>query len=134
MLHIPLSEATAQAEAMAKTLRGGEVLALIGDLGSGKTTFTKALGKALGVKNTITSPTFVLMQEYQTNKLSKIKSPLWLYHLDLYRSKDFKEIKTLGIEEIWNRPETITVIEWADKITPQLPSNTITIQFNRDVH
>lgn len=134
MLHIPLSEATAQAEAMAKTLRGGEVLALIGDLGSGKTTFTKALGKALGVKNTITSPTFVLMQEYQTNKLSKIKSPLWLYHLDLYRSKDFKEIKTLGIEEIWNRPETITVIEWADKITSHLPSNTITIQFNRDVH
>jgi tRNA threonylcarbamoyladenosine biosynthesis protein TsaE len=134
MLNIPLSQATSQAQKIAKTLKGGEVFALIGELGSGKTTFTKSLGKALGIKNTITSPTFVLMQEYKTTQKSKNNTPLWLYHLDLYRAKNFNEIKTLGIEEIWNRPETITVIEWADKITKNLPPKTITLKFVRDVN
>lgn len=134
MLNIPLSKATTQGQKMAKTLKGGEVIALIGELGSGKTTFTKALGKALGIKTTITSPTFVLMQEYKTTKTSKKNTPLWLYHLDLYRTKNFNEIKTLGIEEIWNRPETITVIEWADKITSDLPPKTITLKFFSDVN
>ncbi len=133
MLNIPLSKAVNQAQKIAKTIKGGEVFALIGDMGSGKTTFTKELGKNLGIKNTITSPTFVLMQEYKTGIKNKKNAPLWLYHLDLYRSKNFEEIKALGVEEIWDRPETITVIEWADKITENLPKNSIKINFINDV-
>ena len=129
---IQLSQAVSLASKIAKNLKGGEILALSGELGSGKTTFTKALGKKLGVKETITSPTFVLMQQYKTNRLSGNKKPLWLYHLDLYRTKDFKEVKSLGIEEIWGHPETITVIEWSDKIEKSLPLKTIKIEFQRD--
>jgi tRNA threonylcarbamoyladenosine biosynthesis protein TsaE len=132
MKKIRLSQAETEANKLAKTLLGGEVLALIGDLGSGKTTFTKALGRALGVKGVITSPTFVMMQQYQTTTKNKENKPLWLYHLDLYRTNNFSEVKSLGIEQYWGHPETITVIEWADKILDHLPQKTLLFQFNRD--
>lgn len=125
---IPLSKATKLAEDIAKTIKGGEIFALSGDLGAGKTTFTKALGKALGIKQTIPSPTFVMMQEFEikTRKLT-------LYHLDLYRTNTFAEVEGLGITQLWGRPETVTVIEWADKISKNLPKHTIRIKFIRDV-
>ncbi len=126
---VPLTEATKLAETIAKTVKGGEIFALSGDLGAGKTTFTKALGRALGVKQTIPSPTFVMMQEFSTSKPKK----LTLYHLDLYRTNSFKEVEGLGITQWWGRPETITVIEWADKIADHLPKNAIRIKFIRDV-
>lgn len=129
---IKLSETTKQAKQIAKTLTGGEILALSGSLGSGKTTFTKALAKELGVTQTVTSPTFVLMQEYKTKKLNRDKSLLWLYHLDLYRTKNFAEVSGLGLEEIWGRPEVITVIEWADKIKERIPNKAIELHFIRD--
>lgn len=132
MKTILLSQADQEAEKLAKTLKGGEILALSGDLGSGKTTFTKALGKALGVRNTITSPTFVMMQEYQTGNTTKSKEPVWLYHLDLYRTKDYKDVVALGIEHYWGHPQTITVIEWAEKIQPHLPKKRIDLKFKRD--
>jgi tRNA threonylcarbamoyladenosine biosynthesis protein TsaE len=132
MKKIRLSQAETEANKLAKTLLGGEVLALIGDLGSGKTTFTKALGRALGVKGVITSPTFVMMQQYQTTTKNKENKPLWLYHLDLYRTNNFSEVKSLGIEQYWGHPETITVIEWADKILDHLPQKTLFFQFTRD--
>lgn len=131
---IPLSQVEDYARKLAKTIQGGEIIALIGDLGSGKTTFTKALGKALGVKQTISSPTFVMMQEFPTSTKSK-KSPqrkLYLYHLDLYRTKDFNEVKGLGITEWWGHPETVTVIEWADKILGSMPEHTNIIYLYRD--
>jgi tRNA threonylcarbamoyladenosine biosynthesis protein TsaE len=106
---IKLDEAAAFAATLAKTLRGGEIIALVGPLGAGKTTFTKALGKSLGVKRSITSPTFILSQEFRTAK--KTRDGL------------------LGLEEFWGRPETITAIEWADKITPLLPKDTIVLNF-----
>ncbi len=129
---IKLSEAASEANKIAKTLKGGEVLALQGDLGSGKTTFTKALGKALGVKQTITSPTFVLMQHYKTKLKTKSGQPIWLYHLDLYRTKSFFEVKDLGLTEIWKNNQTITVIEWAEKISKHLPKGAINLKFKRD--
>jgi tRNA threonylcarbamoyladenosine biosynthesis protein TsaE len=132
---INLSEASKLAEQMAKKLRGGEILALSGPLGSGKTTFTKALGKALGIRQNIPSPTFVMMQEFETTKNSTDKNKkLILYHLDLYRTKSFAEVKSLGITEWWGHPQTITVIEWADKINAQLPPQTIRLIFQRDIH
>jgi len=132
MKNVRLSQAETEANKLAKALHGGDVLALIGDLGSGKTTFTKALGKALGVRSTITSPTFVMMQQYQTTTKNKEDKPLWLYHLDLYRTNNFSEVKSLGVEQYWGHPETITVIEWADKILDQLPKEALLFKFTRD--
>ncbi len=135
---INLTQAEKYATDMAAILKGGEVIALIGEIGSGKTTFTKALGKALGIKRSIPSPTFVMMQEFQTKKPSKFngksnpKKPIILYHLDLYRTKNFAEVESLGITEWWGHPETITILEWADKIIDRLPKNTIYIYLNRD--
>ncbi len=126
MTKLPLSQAESQARKLAKTLKGGEVIALVGELGSGKTTFTKALGKALGIKQNISSPTFIMMQQFLTKK------GLHFYHLDLYRTKNFKEVEGLGITEWWGHPKTITVIEWADKISKSLPKQTQFINLYRD--
>ncbi len=126
MIEIKLSQVNSEAVKIAKKLKGGEILALSGTLGSGKTSFTKALAKELGVSRTVTSPTFVLMQQYKSKKF-------WIYHLDLYRTKNFAEVSALGLEEVWGRKETITVIEWAEKIQDHLPTNTIYINFTRDI-
>jgi tRNA threonylcarbamoyladenosine biosynthesis protein TsaE len=114
------------AKKLAKSLKGGEILALIGDLGSGKTTFTQALGKALKIKHKITSPTFVLMNRYPFTISGK---KLHLYHLDLYRLKNYKEAMALGLNEIWHDKSAITVIEWADKMGSRLPRKAKKIHF-----
>lgn len=124
---VALSKAEGEAKKIAQKIKGGEIFALIGDLGSGKTTFTKALGKELGIRQNISSPTFVMMQQFEIPK-----SKLFLYHLDLYRTKNFKEVQSLGITEWWGHPQTITVIEWADKILNDLPDNTTIIYLHRD--
>ncbi len=124
---VRLAQSENFARKLAPALRGGEVLALVGPLGSGKTTFTKALAKALSVRGRVTSPTFIIMNRYRARLNGK---PLWLYHLDLYRTKNFRETAALGIGEIWGRPETITVIEWANKIKKHLPKKTVTVTFS----
>lgn len=116
----------ALAKKLAKNLNGGEILALIGPLGSGKTTFTKALGQKLKIKHHITSPTFILMNRYNFTKKRK---KLWLYHLDIYRLKTFKDVAALGIKEIWHNKDNVTVIEWADRIQKHLPRGTKKIYF-----
>lgn len=107
----------------AKKLRGGDVLVLIGDLGSGKTTFVKGLAKGLGVKNNITSPTFVLFKVYKADK-GKIKH---LVHADCYRVPG-KEFCKIGIDDYFYNQHTITVIEWGEKL-PKLPRGAIKIYF-----
>ncbi len=99
---------------LSKRLKGGEIVALEGDLGAGKTTFTQYLAKILGVKKQVTSPTFVLMKIYPiTNHQSPITN---LVHVDCYRLDDPQELFYLGIEEYLNKKDTLVVIEWADKI------------------
>lgn len=105
-----------------KKSRGARVLALNGDLGSGKTTFTQALARSLGVKEKIKSPTFVLMKAYQAKGLR-------FFHIDTYRLKDEEDLKVLGFEEIIKNQDNIVVIEWADKILRVLPSDRIVINF-----
>ena len=108
-------------EKLAKKLKPGDIIALSGNLGSGKTTFTKGVGKGLGVKypRRINSPTFVLIKEYDG------KMPL--YHLDLYRLDDLKEIENLAIEE-YIYGNGVTVIEWAEKIKCILPKKRISVK------
>jgi tRNA threonylcarbamoyladenosine biosynthesis protein TsaE len=123
---IRLADVKKFAKTVAQRLKGGEILALIGPLGAGKTTFVKALAKQLKVRPAVTSPTFTFLHRY-TARLGKKK--VSLYHLDLYRAKNFREAKLLGLEEFWGDPKTITAIEWADKIKKHLPKKTKIIKF-----
>ncbi|OGY44880.1 MAG: tRNA (adenosine(37)-N6)-threonylcarbamoyltransferase complex ATPase subunit type 1 TsaE [Candidatus Buchananbacteria bacterium RIFCSPHIGHO2_01_FULL_39_14] len=107
---------------LAKALRGGEILALTGPLGAGKTVLAKGLAAGLGIKKTINSPTFILMKIYQLKaKNLKLKANK-LIHLDCYRLKNPQEIINIGAKEYFGQPNTITVIEWAEKIKSILPS------------
>ncbi len=124
-----VADAESLAKKMASTIKGGEVFALIGELGSGKTTFTKFLGKALGIRNNITSPTFVIMQEYPVSLYNRTPKKGYFYHLDVYRLNSNKDIDALGLNQIWNQKDNIVVIEWADKIEKLLPPNTTYIYF-----
>jgi len=102
------------ANKLAKKFKGGEIIALQGDLGAGKTTFTQALGHALGIKKHITSPTFVLLKVYELGAQS---SELMAFvHVDCYRLDEPQELFYLGLEEYLNNPKSVVVIEWADKI------------------
>lgn len=127
--YIQLTQARKIGAKTARQLKGGEILALIGPLGAGKTTFVKALGKQLGIRHKITSPTFTLMHVFPV-KLPKRRG--LIYHLDLYRTKNFRETYSLGITETWGRPGTITVIEWADKILKKLPKKTRYLYFSHE--
>lgn len=121
-------------ENFAKKLRGGEILALVGDLGSGKTTFVQGLARGLGIKSRVISPTFILMRQYEKpslkrSLLSKLK---FFYHIDLYRLEgDFTdEVKNLGLDDVWGKKDTIVAVEWAEKIKDLFPKNTIWIKFD----
>lgn len=94
------------------------VICLQGDLGSGKTMFTKGFAKALEVKEEITSPTFNIIKEYTSGELP-------LYHMDVYRLDG--KVEDLGIEEYYTRGG-ITIIEWADMIPDYLPENRLDIK------
>ena len=121
------------AEKLAKQLKGGEIIGLIGELGAGKTIFTKGLAAGLGIKKNITSPTFVLMKIYpitnyhRRSGIPQRRDKLQIanfVHIDAYRIKSAKDILAIGAEEYFKRPDTITVIEWADKIKKILPEET----------
>ncbi len=114
------------AKKFAKNLKGGEVLALEGELGAGKTTFIKGLAEGLKVADTITSPTFVLLKEYK-GKINDKK--ISFVHVDAYRADDIEDIKSVGIEDYLNRNDVILAIEWAEKIKEILPKSTINISF-----
>ncbi len=105
--------------------KGGEILALTGDLGGGKTTFVQGLAKGFGIKKQITSPSFVLIKEYPL----KNKQAKDLVHIDLYRLKKVDKIFKREILEYF-KPENIVVIEWAEKIKNALPKNTQWIEFD----
>ena len=100
------------------------VLALSGDLGSGKTTFVQGLAKGLGVISRIISPTFILMRSYGMSKGN-------LYHIDLYRLEGnvSGELANLGFSEIVSDPRNIVVVEWAEKAKESMPRGTHWIEF-----
>ncbi len=109
---------------------GALVIGLVGNLGAVKTTFIQSFARELGIKRRLTSPTFVIMRSYRLPNQSRITNYQLLYHVDAYRIKNAKEIKSLGFDEIMNDPKNIILIEWADKIKKILPKETIWINFN----
>jgi len=115
------------AKKFSKNLAGGRILGLIGNLGAGKTVFTKGLALGLGIKKNINSPTFVLMKVYPIKKHRQIKL---LIHIDAYRIKSAQDLIAIGAAEYFNRPDVITIIEWADKIKKILPKKTKLIKIN----
>lgn len=99
-------------------VEGARALALSGDLGAGKTTFTQALGRCLGIAGDITSPTFTIMKGYETTDETFIH----LVHMDAYRIEDEDELRPLRFAEILATPKTLLVVEWAELIKGALPT------------
>lgn len=96
---------------LAATFQGGEIVALEGELGAGKTAFAQGVCGALGVEGAVTSPTFAIMNVYEVRRGagSQVRR---VVHLDLYRLKSAREIAALGLEEYLGAPDTIALIEW----------------------
>jgi len=109
-------------EKISAILSPNDVVLLYGDLGAGKTTLIQGIAKGLGIKDYITSPTFILINEYH-GKIS-------LYHLDLYRLNNSDEIENLGLEEYFGK-NGICLIEWAEKLGNKIPSKAKTIRLKR---
>ena len=104
---------------LAPLLQPGDLISLTGDLGAGKTVFTKGLAKGLGVKENITSPTFIIISEYAGR--------LPFYHFDVYRLHS-DELTDLGYEDYFYGAG-VTVVEWGDKIQDKLPTDYLSIDF-----
>lgn len=103
-------------------------LGFFGDLGVGKTTMTKIFAKKLGIDNEITSPTFTIMKVYQTNS-HKFQE---LVHIDAYRIEDSAEVQKLKINQYFQKPNTLTIVEWPEKIKDTLPKDTVFVEILHD--
>jgi tRNA threonylcarbamoyladenosine biosynthesis protein TsaE len=114
------------AKDLAKQIKDGGVVALIGDLGAGKTTFVQGFCSALGITEKVISPTFVIVRQHQIPQ-----TPNTLFHIDLYRLTTPESVETLGISDFIADPHNIVLIEWPEKILDKLPENTIIVQINK---
>ncbi len=100
------------------------LITLSGELGAGKTAFTKAVAKALGVAEVVNSPTFVLEKIYELPQRSAFRR---LIHIDAYRLEGGKELVPLGFDEILHNPDNVILLEWPEKVADALPTPTIAI-------
>ena len=112
------------ASKVSKKIKQGQVIALNGDLGSGKTTFSQGFAKGLGIDQHVGSPTFKIVSEY-------IRFNLKLYHVDCYRLNNIEEFLNLGGENLLLPDKGITLIEWANIIQEILPQDIVEIKFTR---
>lgn len=112
-------ETEAAGARLGATLGPGDVVALSGELGAGKTVFVQGLVRALGVAGGATSPTFVLVNEY--------RGRLAVHHVDAYRTTSLAELRDLGLEEMMDG-EGVTVIEWAERLEPLLPARAVRVR------
>ena len=106
------------AKSYAKTLNKGDVLLLSGDMGAGKTVFTKGLAKGLGIDEEILSPTYAYL-----NVHGNLANKNLLYHYDCYRLSSGEDAEALGLTDYFNDPNIICVIEWSENIVDALPNN-----------
>jgi len=107
---------------LAKKIKAGDVIALVGELGTGKTALTKYIAGALGVKEEVTSPTFTIIKEYKSGRLP-------LYHFDVYRISCEEEMIQLGYEEYFYG-DGVCVVEWADQIAGVIPAGSTVIRMS----
>ena len=119
-----VTETQSFAADLANSLSTGFVIALIGDLGSGKTTFAQGFAKGLGISEHVGSPTFKLVSEYDGQKGK-------LIHVDAYRLEGIDDFLNIGGEDILATPRAIILIEWGDKLESILPPDAIQISFKR---
>jgi tRNA threonylcarbamoyladenosine biosynthesis protein TsaE len=110
----------------AKKVEEVSILALYGDLGSGKTTFIQGLAKGLRINKKIISPTFIIMRSY---KVPVIIKKSYFYHIDLYRINDEKDVQELGLIELMKDPRNLLAIEWPEKILKLLPEKRLNLHF-----
>ncbi len=108
-------------EKLSKSLKGGEIIGLGGELGTGKTVFVKGVMRGLGYNGYVKSPTFTIVNQYNTPELRVI-------HMDIYRLSSFEELKLIGFESYLS-PDTILLIEWFDKFTELVEYPHIKIEF-----
>ena len=109
------------AASVAEALRPGDVVALTGELGAGKTCFVQGAAAALGVTDPVTSPSFVLRREYE--------GTVPVLHMDIYRLETFQEIVDIGYEEVFDNTR-VTFIEWGDAMSPLLPHDHLELEFH----
>ena len=108
------------AQRLAMHLHRGDVVALEGPLGAGKTTFARAILRALGIKDEVPSPTFTLIQSYETEDFP-------VHHFDLYRLKSSDELDELGWDDV--RTDSVTLVEWPERAAQRMQPNRLTVHF-----
>jgi len=125
---------------LAEELKGGEIICLSGDLGTGKTTFTQGFLRGLGIKDAITSPTFAILKQYKVESIKyKARNSKRLihptsyflqdvYHIDAYRINS-KDLLDLGWKDFAGKPDSIVIIEWAERVKKLIPSSALWIKF-----
>ena len=118
-------ETFALGKALGEKASPGQIYTLDGDLGTGKTVFTQGVAAGLGITEAISSPTFTIIQEYDTGRLP-------LYHFDVYRIGDIEEMEKIGYDDYFFG-EGICLIEWADLIREILPEHVIRITIEKDL-
>src|SRR3989344_4654116 len=144
MVKVALGELQSLAkEVLAQLPEGNEraiILALIGELGAGKTTFVQALAKELGVEDTVQSPTHVLMKSYPISQgdtlklgLSKVSPYKKLVHIDAYRLEKAEEFAALKPETFLNDPKNLVCIEWPERVEGKLPTPDVVLKFSADL-
>ncbi len=112
------------AKRMGEEAKAGDVIALTGEMGAGKTVFAKGFAKGLGIEEIVSSPTFTLVQIYDDGRLP-------LYHFDVYRIADVSEMDETGFED-YISGEGVTLVEWADMIGDIMPENTKWVRIYKD--
>ncbi|MCR4740337.1 MAG: tRNA (adenosine(37)-N6)-threonylcarbamoyltransferase complex ATPase subunit type 1 TsaE [Lachnospiraceae bacterium] len=110
---------------LGKEAAGGQIYTLTGDLGAGKTVFAKGFAAGLGVTEYVNSPTFTILQEYDTGRLP-------VYHFDVYRIGDISEMDEIGYEDCFFG-DGVCLVEWADIIDELIPENAVRIRIERDM-
>src|SRR5215207_7484890 len=112
-------------KALANCLRDGDVVLLHGDLGAGKTTLAKGIASALGIEDVVSSPSFSLVNEYDTRHASAVSR---LYHLDLYRLRSEGDLATIGFEDLVAPADGVTLVEWPERAASALPERFLLIE------
>jgi len=108
---------------------GATVIGLRGDLGAGKTTFTQVCADLLGITETVTSPTFVILKKYKLSDKVLGGKFSFLIHIDAYRLKNGQELNTIGWQEITSDPKNLIMIEWPELVIDVMPRNVIYVDF-----